>query len=283
MKKIAVIDDDYASEIVVENLRHRGFDARRIKSAADAFASLDDIASCDLVILDMIMARPSGVEPPPLTGDAATGMSVFHAIRERQKDLPVLFFTASRDGDIVETLKSFENTSLLAKWATPSLKDIFERVEKLTGSGEQAKPRAFIVHGRDEKEKLALKNYLQNTLGLPEPIILHEQPSMGRTIIEKFEDISATAELAFVLLTPDDAPADADSTNTEKRRARQNVIFEMGFFIGVFGRNSGRVILLHKGPLDVPSDLNGVIYIDISKGVDAAGEEIRREVAHVLR
>ena len=138
------------------------------------------------------------------------------------------------------------------------------------------------MHGHDTTEKLALKNYLQNTLRLPEPIILHEQPSLGRTIIEKLEEYALGTDLVFVLLTPDDAMANGGDTNDNLRRARQNVIFELGYFLGVLGRRSGRVFLLHKGGLDLPSDLSGIVYIDIANGVEAAGETIRREVAHVI-
>lgn len=86
-----------------------------------------------------------------------------------------------------------------------------------------------------------------------------------------------------MLLTPDDRAASVGETNDEKRRARQNVIFELGFFLGVLGRTSGRVFLLHKGPLELPSDLNGVCYIDISNGIDPAGELLRKELRHVLQ
>ena len=64
--------------------------------------------------------------------------------------------------------------------------------------------RSFIVHGHDENAKLALKNYLQNTLGWPEPVILAEKRSGGKTIIEKFEEHSKNIDVVFVLLTPDD-------------------------------------------------------------------------------
>jgi hypothetical protein len=40
--------------------------------------------------------------------------------------------------------------------------------------------------------------------------------------------------------------------------------------------------LLYKGPLEIPSDLSGLIYIDITGGIDAAGETIRKELRHVL-
>src|SRR5207245_6640448 len=123
-----------------------------------------------------------------------------------------------------------------------------------------------------------LKNHLQNPLRLPEPIILHEQPNMGRTVIEKFENYAVESSIAFVLLTPDDVGGAASDPDEVKRRARQNVIYEMGYFHGRYGRQSGRVILLHQGPLEIPSDLAGLVYIDISKGIEPAGELIRKEV-----
>jgi predicted nucleotide-binding protein len=141
----------------------------------------------------------------------------------------------------------------------------------------QHRPLLFIVHGHDDATKLAVKNYLQNTLRLPEPIVLHEQPGHGRTLIEKFEDDAGEAGGAVVLLTPDDHYVDKGS-DEELRLARQNVIFELGFFLGTFGRRSGKVLLLYKKPLDIPSDISGISYIDISNGVEAAGESIRLEL-----
>jgi predicted nucleotide-binding protein len=163
-------------------------------------------------------------------------------------------------------------------------REIIRRVEQILGvAAVERGPSSFIVHGQDTQEKIALKNYLQNTLGFPEPVILHEQPNLGRTIIEKFEEYAGTADLVFVLLTPDDKPSGPHASNDEKRRARQNVVFELGYFLGTFGRLSGRVFLLHKGPLELPSDISGVVYIDISGGVAAAGESIRKELTHVVR
>ena len=152
------------------------------------------------------------------------------------------------------------------------------REEAVRKPAADAEPRAFIVHGHDQTAKLALKNYLQNVVGLPEPIILHERPSMGRTIVEKFEEEAANVDLVLVLLTPDDRGASTTDSDDLKRRARQNVVFELGYFLGYFGRRSGKVILLHSGPLELPSDIAGLIYIDISNGIEAAGEDIRREV-----
>jgi len=162
------------------------------------------------------------------------------------------------------------------------MRDIVDAIDNMLGiESAAAPPVAFIVHGHNDTVKLELKNYLQNTLGLPEPIILHEQPGLGRTLISKFEDYALSSNLAFVLLTPDDKAAGHDDNDAEKRRARQNVILELGFFLGILGRESGRVLLLHSGPLELPSDLSGVVYIDISNGIESASEEIRRELKNV--
>lgn len=138
---------------------------------------------------------------------------------------------------------------------------------------EEKQMKTFIVHGHDNEAKLSLKNYIQNTLKMEEPIILAEKASGGLTIIEKFERYAKECNLVFVLLTPDDK-----YTEDAKDRARQNVIFEMGYFLGRLGRKSGRVILLYKGNLELPSDISGIVYINIDNGIEAAGEEIRREI-----
>lgn len=122
-------------------------------------------------------------------------------------------------------------------------------------NGSQSK-RVFVVHGRDENTKDTASRFLQE-LSL-EPIILGEQASGGATIIEKFEQYRDVG-FALVLLTPDDAGSlQGKDINP---RARQNVIFEMGFFVGCLERK--RVILLKKGEIEIPSDYTGVLYIEL--------------------
>jgi CheY-like chemotaxis protein len=283
--KIVLIDDDLATEILAENLGYHGYDAHRISSYRTAMESLEEIVAADLIILDIIMERPATAEKVNISGDRTTGMAILRAIRERNPTLPILVLSATNDTDIIAAIGRAKHTTFHSKWNAPSLSELVGIIEKLIGIGstEKPAPRAFIVHGHDTAEKLALKNYLQNTLGFAEPIILHEQPNLGRTIIEKLEDYARVTDVAFILLTPDDKMSNGKGTNDAKRRARQNVIFELGYFLGIFGRLSGRVLLLHKGHLDLPSDLSGVIYIDISNGVDAAGENIRKELVNVTK
>jgi predicted nucleotide-binding protein len=122
--------------------------------------------------------------------------------------------------------------------------------------------KVFVVHGRDEAAQQLVARFLEQ-LGL-EAIILHERPDQGRTIIEKFETCANEAGFAVVLLTPDDI-AQAGTSPQQVSRARQNVIFELGYFAGKLGR--GRACLLRKGDVEIPSDLYGVIYTEL----DAAG------------
>ncbi len=116
----------------------------------------------------------------------------------------------------------------------------------------------FVIHGRDNEAKEAVARFLAR-LDL-EPVILHEQPNEGRTIIEKFEE-HAQAAFAVVLLTPDDAGALENEKDRLRPRARQNVIFEFGYFIGRLGRK--RVCALTRGDLEMPSDYDGVLYVPL--------------------
>lgn len=153
---------------------------------------------------------------------------------------------------------------------TGAAAQVLEKVVPLTGD------KIFIVHGHDKLSTYCLKNYLQNTLKYPEPTILSEVAGCGDTIIEAFEKEADKAGLIFVLLTPD------DMLKSGEIYARQNVIFELGYFMGKYGRRSGRVILLLKGPVTLPSDLDGIKFISIDKGIEAAGEEIRRAINAVI-
>lgn len=124
------------------------------------------------------------------------------------------------------------------------------------------KDKVFVVHGHDQGAQQGVARFLEK-LGL-EAIILDEKPNQGRTIIEKFEAYAENVGFAVIILTPDDV-GHVKTASDEQERARQNVIFELGYFVGKLGR--GRACLLRKGDVEIPSDLSGVIYTDL----DAAG------------
>ncbi|MDQ2837850.1 MAG: nucleotide-binding protein [Actinomycetota bacterium] len=118
----------------------------------------------------------------------------------------------------------------------------------------------FIVHGHDGEAKHHVARIVQQ-LTDHVPIILDEKASRGLTVIEKFEEHGGNAAFAIVLLTPDDV---GGQKNGETRpRARQNVIFELGYFIGHLGR--GRVVAMTKGDVEIPSDFSGIVYISLDQ------------------
>jgi len=118
--------------------------------------------------------------------------------------------------------------------------------------------KIFAIHGHDESARETVARFLEK-LEL-EPVILHEQPNKGRTIIEKFEE-HADVRFAVVLLTPDDVGAVKDRKSDHRPRARQNVVFEFGYFIGRLGRE--RVCALAKGDIERPSDSDGILYVPL--------------------
>jgi predicted nucleotide-binding protein len=153
---------------------------------------------------------------------------------------------------------------LMLKQAIKVLEEEIADQEHENSSTSLAQPskrlsrKVFVVHGHDHGARDAVARFLEK-IEL-EAIILQEQPDQGMTIIEKFENYAAQVGFAVVLLTPDDLGG-VVSESTQASRARQNVIFELGFFVGKLGR--GRACLLRKGDTEIPSDLYGVIYTDL--------------------
>ena len=117
---------------------------------------------------------------------------------------------------------------------------------------------AFIVHGHNDAILQSVARFIESID--VKPIILFEQAGKGQTIIEKLESNSSVS-FSIVLLTPDDLGKLASSTEEPKPRARQNVIFELGFFIGVLGRS--HVCALYDENVELPSDYRGVEYVKI--------------------
>jgi predicted nucleotide-binding protein len=142
--------------------------------------------------------------------------------------------------------------------------------------------KVFLVHGQDEEAKAIVSLFLASCN--LEPIVLHDQPNGGLTIIEKFER-EADVGFAVILLTPDDVggPRSGGALTSDdlKLRARQNVILELGYFVGRLSR--GRVAALKKGDIELPSDISGVVWtamdasnawkMNLARELKAAGYE----------
>jgi predicted nucleotide-binding protein len=122
--------------------------------------------------------------------------------------------------------------------------------------------RVFLVHGHDHGNKEMVARFL-TTLGL-DPVILHEQADRGKTVIEKFEAHAADVRCALVILTADDVAYPKSDPDKKEFRARQNVILELGYFVGKLGR-AHTFALVEKG-VELPSDIHGVVYIPLDDG-----------------
>ena len=128
---------------------------------------------------------------------------------------------------------------------TPALPEVDrEEIAKLE--------KIFIVHGHDESFKNEVQ-LLISRAGLDD-VVLHERSDKGRTVIDKLVEESQGATYAIALLSPDDKLLDGTS------RARQNVILEIGYFLGMLGK--AKVRLLKKGDIEIPSDLQGILYTE---------------------
>ena len=133
--------------------------------------------------------------------------------------------------------------------------------------------KVFIVHGHDNELKEATARLVEK-IGL-EAVILHEQPKGGKTIIGKLEEQADRVGYAIILYTPCDEGREKGSEDS-KPRARQNVVFEHGLFIGKLG--SERVCVLRKGEVEKPSDDQGILYIEVKDGSNDWKGDVAKEL-----
>jgi predicted nucleotide-binding protein len=135
-------------------------------------------------------------------------------------------------------------------------------------------PKVFVVYGHDTeaRDQLELMLLRMNI----KPVILGNMAPDGKTIIEALI-ANTDVPYAVVLLTPDDEGHKAGMADKKTYRARQNVVLEMGMFLSKLGRE--RVAILHKGNLELPSDINGLIYIPFQQSV----QEVKNKLAATLQ
>ncbi len=128
--------------------------------------------------------------------------------------------------------------------------------------------KVFLVHGHDVGVLNSVTRFLREQLEL-EVVIFHERPNKSRTIIEKLEANSDNVGFVVILLTPDDVGASRKSRKDLKKRARQNVILELGYFIGKLGRDSDL-----DGVLHIPYDIFGEWRSKLADEMQEAGIEV---------
>lgn len=162
--------------------------------------------------------------------------------------------------DVVRDLDYYQRqlTSVLERLPLWAIEDDSEEA-RVNSAGP-----IFIVHGRHLGRANEVARVLERVT-TRKVVILHEEANAGQTILEKFELHASSAAFAVVLLTSDDEGRLRDSQEDLRPRGRQNVVLEMGYFLGKLGRP--RVALLIEEGVEQPSDLHGLVYVDL----DAAG------------
>ncbi|MGD6842152.1 TIR domain-containing protein [Bacillus infantis] len=197
--------------------------------------------------------------------------------RENASNPPGFLIFTTREQIVQDSKHTFDVTKEIFAEA----KAILSTEDKITNSQEAGKEeidrsKVFIVHGHDEVVKLSVARFLEK-MGLT-PIILHEQASQGKTIIEKIEEHSNVG-FGIVLYTPCDLGKSKDSELLQPR-ARQNVVFEHGYLMAKIGRNN--VCALVKDDVEKPNDISGIVYInydsnwhmDLLKELKTSGYEV---------
>lgn len=169
----------------------------------------------------------------------------------------MVFYTGIPSSEFVKACRhGLEETKAIFQTYLAELQEEAESVVVHELSNHADFSKVFIVHGHDGELKEAVARLIERQ-GI-KPIILNEQANLGKTIIEKIEYYD-DAHSAICLFTADDLGREKGETES-KSRARQNVIFEAGYFIGKNGREN--VVIIADPGIEMPSDLQGVVFTD---------------------
>ncbi len=274
-KRVLFVDDDqflirdYANALIDSTI-----EVSIVFTPDDAIRLISIVGDIfDIIVFDIRMANGNFFGDFETCLGLRTGLFLAQEVSEIADSAIFIALSNSNDSMDAAWFENRENSYFIHKNHTTPLE--FANFIKQLVMKEIYKPKSFIIHGHDFKSVLELKNFLQNKLNFEEPIILSEVSSKGMTVIEKFEHYSKNVDFVFAIFTPDDEVAN------NKNFARQNVLFEFGYFIGKYGRLKGNIFFLYKEGTYIPSDLSGLIYIDVTNGIEAAGEKIRNEINYL--
>jgi predicted nucleotide-binding protein len=211
-----------------------------------------EISKNKKVVEDIVNKANTGkkvtISPPPMVGGYQfSNANPFNLIFDAPYGMNITQVILDIIDETIGVVENDENFTLTKKETSAG---------KPKGKSIDPK-KIFLVHGHDNELKEKSARFLEK-LGL-HPIILHEQSNKGKTIIEKFEE-NADVAYAIVLMSPDDIGRSMkENPDSHNFRARQNVVFELGYFIGRLGRD--KVCGILKGAIEKPSDYDGILYI----------------------
>ncbi len=287
--KVLYAEDDLGSfRDLAEALDYQGIECEQASDGSEALAlATSGGARYAAIVVDLGLPQGNDARLTRRGGDnmipKPVGLVVAELIRAIDPRTPVLAFTRWRAQTSDQTRQWFRQRSLDEKGclglyfkSTPDECALVRRLAALAFP-DRVMDRVpyFIIHGHDETTRSSLCRRLEaRTRVLPVILDIHRQP--GRSIIEQFEDYANNAAGAIALFTEDDWGRAGRAETEEARRVRQNVLFEVGYCLGHFGRRSDRVILLTRGQPELPSDLAGLPNppielpenLDLDTGID---------------
>lgn len=258
MNVLLLDDDSMFSSVVIEELYKYCNNVDYFDSLLDAINAAEENLY-DLIIIDLML--------PPTFQDE--GLSMLEYVRENLPNSEVLMMSSKSVGMTQIVDKAYQkgarrfldkgDKSFLTKMIL-----VVKEIKKEMGNS------VFISHGHAELLKFQLKDFVQEKLGKT-ALILSEQPNNGLTVVEKLEVASEKCNKAIILLTKDDEMANG------AKRSRQNVIHEIGFFQGKYGRKN--VILLCEEGVELFTNISGIVYIKFnSKHFPEVFEQLRNEL-----
>lgn len=197
------------------------------------------------------------------------GMYRLASIEVKQFEIEDYYSTNPEFNDIIVSVSGWCNRTA----------DIFEkkadRIEEKRKVIEFLRPidnKVFIIHGHNEGTLRELNDILEKNFKI-DPIILKEELDKGKTIIEKVEEYGRQCAFAFAIITPDDI---VENKKTKSLQARPNVLFELGWFCGRYGRDKVRI--LKQGNTVLPSDLGGIISFDFNERISEVFLNIKSDL-----
>ncbi len=259
MTTILIVEDDpgFANDCVAALMR-RGLDVKYAQGVDQARTQLLQ-GGVEIALIDLML-------PPTYDHE---GLDLLRYIK-RAFPTVAAFLMTTRDSRVTELVASAmqEGARYFLDKNASGFDDRLERVLQEYYMERQSK--VFLSHGHNELLKLKLKDFITTHLGRG-VVVLSEQPSRGLTIVEKLERASNECFFAVILMTKDDEQADRSV------RARQNVVHEIGFFQGKYGRKY--VVLLAERGVETFSNISGIVRIEFDADhFEAIFESLRLEI-----
>lgn len=191
-----------------------------------------------------------------------------------------------RTGNDLGTIYRLSNGCIVNCWDTGkvncqgknrgSVEQLLSQKSVASTTQEVQNKKVFVVYGHDMMARTQLEAMLRRWD--LEPIIIDQLVSSGQTVIEKLEEYTNQIGFGIVLITPDDIGYAKAHEDQKKARARQNVILEMGMLLGKLGCSKVAILFSQAEEMELPSDINGYLYIPFKDNVENAKDSLAKEL-----